>query len=202
MTTQKQLEALAKQQRLPVAFDVIDRQLDLFDGASFSAVGNVTDRPVKRLKKAQAKKTQPSARKIALAKSVAEAVSPLKLRAVNEAMLVLRNLGCSYMVLDPQGVMHPHGDLSALMPQQKVKAKPMSTRAPRGSVLCYYKPLIDNLQPGDLVTVPYTSSTGVKYPPKTLHSSISSYTNRTWGAGSITASFNHKAKQLEVLRLK
>lgn len=199
MTTQKQLEALAKQQRLPVAFDVIDRQLDLFDNAAFSAVGSVTNRPAKRLKKTQAKKTQPSARKIALAKGAAEAVSPLKLRAVNEAMLVLRNLGCSYMVLDPQGVMHPHGDLSALMPQQKVQK---TTKLARGSVICHYKPLIENLQPGDLVAVPYTSSTGVKYPPKTLQSSISSFTNRIWGAGSITASFNHKEKQVEVLRLK
>lgn len=114
---------------------------------------------------------------------------PIVVRAVEQALETLSKLGCVYHA-QFNGKDYTNGQLA-------------TAKLKRASTTCYgdraehYKPFIKDLQPGDVVDVPFGNFHGAD-----LQSSISAWAVSNWGTKSFMTTVNKKTKVVEVLRLK
>ena len=114
---------------------------------------------------------------------------PIVVRAVEQALSTLSKLGCVYHA-QFNGKDYTNGQLAT------AKFKRASTTC-YGDRAEYYKPFIKDLQPGDVVDVPFDKFSGTD-----LQSSIGAWAVGHWGTKSFMTTVNKKTKVVEVLRLK
>lgn len=117
-------------------------------------------------------------------------LTSLQLEQLKRIEVVLTNMGCTYAIRDPDGVMH--GDLDALT-NKKSKRGPM--KFPRGTVRNYFRPFVENLKEGEAAMVPYDV-----YDPYSLQSNIGSYLSSLWGAKTFVTTQRPELKSVEILR--
>lgn len=120
----------------------------------------------------------------------------LKNQALEDLLKALRNLGCTYFVIDEGGAEFKHGDVFANV---KVKANKLNRRPlnyKMGELSNYLRPFIKDLKAGDAVVVP-----GGDYGAVVLQSSLTSLCNRTFGKGKCMTRTNTEENTIEVLRV-
>jgi hypothetical protein len=66
----------------------------------------------------------------------------------------------------------------------------------------HYKPIIENLPVGEVVSIPFRTVTGVNLSVSGLNSAVTAWIATNWGTDSSTTHINRKTKAIEVLRLK
>jgi hypothetical protein len=115
----------------------------------------------------------------------------LEQKALNRLLEGLRNLGCSYVVIDKDGADYTYGD--AL---KKGQPKKGNKYGHYGALREYYGPWLKDLAPGDTVEIPAKDFDLVD-----IQSGVCSKAVTEWGPGSCITSMNRTKNVLEVLRV-
>lgn len=111
-------------------------------------------------------------------------------KALNQLLVGLQNLGCSYVVIDKDGADYTFGD--ALKKGQKKRPR----KYPYGSIREYYYPWIKDLAPGDSTVVPAGS-----FSIEDIQSGIGAKAAALWGPGTFVTSLDRSSNSVEVLRV-
>ena len=130
---------------------------------------------------------------------------PLNLRTLEGALLVIRNLGYTYVVekAGDTSEVYKHGTLTsieAVKPAKAAKNK-KSFRYEKGYLKNYVEPHMRNMKVGELLELSNQHPDGTSISLYSLQSSICNAAGNLWGFGSVTTSMNPKNKTVEVLRL-
>ena len=113
----------------------------------------------------------------------------LKQKAIEQSLKALQNLGCSYIVADPDVNKHEHGSLK--------KKRPKKERSyPYGALRAHYGPYILDLKPGENAIVPSNGFDLID-----IQSGISAKSVALWGKGSFVTTINREKDHVEVLRV-
>ena len=111
------------------------------------------------------------------------------------SLAALKATGAKYIVVMPDGTTYSQGDLKLEIPKPEKKRK-RGLEHPIGTITKHYMPYINELQPGEMVEIPYD-----KFRPEVLVSGISSRAVGMWGKGSTMTAQNPAKKVVEVLRV-
>lgn len=111
----------------------------------------------------------------------------LKQKAIEQSLKALQNLGCSYIVADPDGNKHQHGNIG-----KNGKAR----KYPHGALSAHYSPFIVNLRPGESAIIP-----GNGFELISLQSGTCSKAVELWGKGSVVTAIDRDKNHVEVLRM-
>jgi hypothetical protein len=115
----------------------------------------------------------------------------LQHKAFNQLLEGLRNLGCSYVVIDKDGADYTYGDAF-----KKERQKKGAKYGRYGALRDYYGPWLTDLAPGDTVEIPAKDFDLVD-----IQSGVCSKAVTEWGPGSCITSMNREKNVLEVLRV-
>jgi len=113
-------------------------------------------------------------------------------KAIEQFQEVLIKAGAKYKIILEDGTQY--GDLEVV---EKKVIKRRSSLLPFGTISNYFKPYVEELTVGDVVSIPFD-----KFDPETLRGSVASWAVYKWGKGATTTMLNHESNQVEVLRLK
>ena len=114
-------------------------------------------------------------------------MNELKTRAITSLLQGLQNLKCSYLVVMEDGKRYEFGNLK----QKKARGK-----YEYGAMRKYYGPLIDGIQPGEVVEIK-----GNAFDVIDLQSGISAWGSQKFGKGALMTSVNRDKNVIEVLRI-
>ncbi|RPJ30103.1 MAG: hypothetical protein EHM17_00375 [Verrucomicrobiaceae bacterium] len=109
--------------------------------------------------------------------------------ALDRAVLLLNSIKAKYKIISPDGT--EYGEL-VLAP---VKTKRVSAH-PIGEMSNYYRPMVIDMQPGDMRIVP-----AGKYELEGLRGTMSGWFTARWGKGAVITSVNKLNNTIEVLRV-
>lgn len=123
-------------------------------------------------------------------------MSNIKQVVLAKTLKTLAALGAEYIIKDSEGNMHTLGALTLAEPEPEKKRMPRSG-VPHGALSKHIANHVNNMQVGDVVCVPMYSGGNMK----SLHSTVSSYTLKRWGAGSSTTHRDADNNCIEVMRL-
>ena len=115
---------------------------------------------------------------------------------LERSLAALKATGAKFIIVMPDGTTHSQGDLKLAEPEKGKPKRKRGAEHPIGAISAYYLPLIQNMQPGQLVEVPYD-----KFRPEVLVSGISSRAVGMWGKNSAVTARNPEKKVIEVLRV-
>lgn len=93
-----------------------------------------------------------------------------------------------------QSEMGEFGDLK-LEPPKKKKIIRNPSNVPYGAIRQYALPFIQNMQPGDIVSIPIN-----EYIAENLRGNVCSWCTTAWGKKTYTSSYNKTTKAIEVYR--
>lgn len=113
-------------------------------------------------------------------------------KAIEQFQEVLVKAGAKYKIILEDGTQY--GDLEVA---EKKVIKRRSSLLPMGTISNYFKPFVEQIEVGDVVSIPFNS-----FDAETLRGSLASWAVTNWGKGTTTTMVNHKTNQIEVLRLK
>jgi hypothetical protein len=85
-----------------------------------------------------------------------------------------------------------HGSLVVGIPKSK---RSSALNLPMGTMRDYVMPYVVNLQPGELVEIPFG-----EYPPENVRSNAGAWASGKWGRGTYTSTINHKSRVVELYR--
>lgn len=112
---------------------------------------------------------------------------------VEQMLNKLQIMGCSYQVMLSDGTLHTHKLEAFDTRKRRDTDKPYAF----GDIKKHYDPYIQNLKPGDVVSVPCTDVLTLA----NIQGSLTAHLSHVWGAGNYTTYSNKDAKTLEVMRL-
>lgn len=115
---------------------------------------------------------------------------------LERSLAALKATGAKYIVVMPDGTTHTQGDLKLAGPEKEKRRRKRGIEHPIGAISAYYLPLIKDMQPGQIVEVPYD-----RFRPEVLVSGISSRAVEMWGKSSAVTARNPEKKVIEVLRV-
>jgi hypothetical protein len=119
----------------------------------------------------------------------------VKQQALNRALVLLKAVGCKYFVVGPDDVRYVEGDLHIAEPSpEKKRIRKMHRK--HGDLVRYYRPLIQNMEVGNCVSVPYGPFDSER---EELAGAISAWCAQNWGAK--TAMTHTTDTEVEVLRI-
>jgi hypothetical protein len=177
-------------------FRIKPGQMDLFDNAPSTPM---VAEPTKKSKASTPTRTGRVGKKLSAANKSMDLIQ----RTIEESAEILRNLGCEYIIVTRDGRALEHGELPARLRQQAAPATPKkSKRLPPGTYSSHYKPIIENLPVGEVVSIPFRTVTGVNLSVSGLNSAVTAWIATNWGTDCSTTHINRKTKVIEVLRLK
>jgi len=113
---------------------------------------------------------------------------------LQRSLAALKATGAKYIIVMPDGTVHTQGDLK-LASEEKPKRK-RCVDHPYGTITAYYMPYINDLEPGNIVEIPFD-----RFKPEVLISGISSRAVTWWGKGSVVTAQNKQKKVVEVMRV-
>ncbi len=121
-------------------------------------------------------------------------VPTIIMRAINQSLKALRNLGCSYVVKSGN-LEWQHGEIAKPQPQSKSRLP--KDGKPYGERSQYLMEFISNLQIGKVVEIPFKD-----YDMNRLQSTVASRCGMMYGQQCVTTHVNRKRNVLEVLRVQ
>lgn len=110
--------------------------------------------------------------------------------ALNKAIALLDAIKAEYKIIAPNG--REYGTLKVVPPKKRT-----SSGVPWGEIANYYRPLVQDLKPGDMVLVPAKN-----YDIESLRGSMAGWFTTNWGKGSAITSVNRNDNVVEVLRVQ
>ena len=116
---------------------------------------------------------------------------------LERSLAALRATGAKFIIVMPDGTTHSQGDLKLVDPENEKSRRKRNFQHPHGAISAYYLPLIKDMQPGQIVEVPYD-----KFSPEILVSGISSRAGIMWGRNSTVTARNPTKQVVEVLRVR
>lgn len=126
---------------------------------------------------------------------------PLPLRTLEGTLLILRNLGYSYVV-EKDGEAYKHGIVSIPTASKVTTTKKKKTyKYPKGYLKDFIEPQMKNMKVNDLLEISNKHPDGTDISLYSLQSGAGNAAGKFWGIGSVTTSMNPKNKTVEVLRL-
>jgi hypothetical protein len=115
--------------------------------------------------------------------------------ALNNLNALERRGLVSFKVIDAAG--EEHGALEVV--KKKVKKNAERQRRlplyPRGDLMAYYKPFLDNIKPDDIALIPFGS-----FDVETLRGSVCAWCSHEWGNKTYSSTVNKDKKLIEVYR--
>lgn len=115
---------------------------------------------------------------------------------IGECINKLKVTGSIFKIILPNGETVVH-DPDELLSKRKHNPDPNRPYA-HGDLCKRYKPLIENMKPGDVACVPYDDL----HPAEKLQSSMTAWMSSTWGKQTYQSITNKDTGHIEVLRLK
>lgn len=106
--------------------------------------------------------------------------------AISRAVAILKNMGCQYQIVTPEGVV-----IGGIEKRRRAKSK-----YKHGEVLHYLLPYIVDLEAGSVAQIPFGP-----YDSKNVASSLSGYCTRVWGKESYTYETNAAGNGVTILRI-
>lgn len=85
-----------------------------------------------------------------------------------------------------------HGSLVVGTPKTK---RSTALNLPMGTMRDYVMPYVVNLQPGELVEIPFG-----EYPPENVRSNACAWASGKWGSGTYTSTINRNSSVVELYR--
>jgi hypothetical protein len=111
--------------------------------------------------------------------------------ALARALKTLDAIGAQYAVIYSA---EKYGTLElAPPPRQRKDGLP---QYPRGETYAYYWPIIEHMEPGDVVKVPFG-----RFDSTVLSSNISATCSHAWGSGSYVTKRDMDAQNVDILRI-
>lgn len=123
-------------------------------------------------------------------------MSNIKQITLDRTLKTLAALGAEYIIKDSEGNVHTLGALTLAEPEPEKKRLPRSG-VPHGALSKHIANFVDSMQVGDVVCVPMYGGGNMR----SLHSTVSSYTLKKWGAGNSTTHRDATKNCVEVMRL-
>lgn len=118
----------------------------------------------------------------------------LKTVALQKALAQLNAIGAMYKIIMPDGA--EYGTLVAVPPKPEKERKRRPNMYPKGEMIAYWMPFMENAKPGDVVLIPKD-----KFDLESLRGGITSWCTRNWGSDSvITAKRDDQVEILVVYR--
>ena len=114
----------------------------------------------------------------------------LQHKAFNQLLEGLRNLGCSYVVIDKDGADYTYGDAF------KKGARKKGYKYGFGALREYYGPWLKDLEPGGTTEIPCD-----KFDIIAIQAGVANLASDMWGSGSFMTSRNKERNSLEVIRI-
>lgn len=111
--------------------------------------------------------------------------------ALERAIAMLKAANATFAVITESGEEIIHGDIQIV---KKADLKRKKKDRPLGALVNHYGPIVKNMSPGDVVTVPAND-----FVPQELRSAISAWACEHWGAKSAITSV--RPEGVEVLRI-
>jgi len=113
-------------------------------------------------------------------------MSALHTKALNQTVALLSGMGFNFAIIDLDGV--KHGTLEVFVKPKKEFVQSFKE---------YVSPILENLQVGELIAVPFNEYDGGE-----LQSNICARAFTRWGDRSVMTAIKRDKKIIEVLRLK
>jgi hypothetical protein len=110
-----------------------------------------------------------------------------------KALAVIKASGAKFRIVMPSG--EQFGDLPIAAPEPERKRRKL--RHPYGVLRAYYLPFVKDIQPGQVIDVPFGN-----FLPGPLMSGISAHFCHSLGNGKVTTAINRDRKVIEVLRVE
>jgi hypothetical protein len=111
--------------------------------------------------------------------------------ALSRALKTLNAIGAQYAVVYND---ETYGTLKlAPLPRQRKDGLPQYKH---GETYAYFWPIMQNMQPGDVVKVPFD-----RFDSTVLSSNISAHCSRAWGSGNYVTKRDMDAKNVDILRI-
>jgi hypothetical protein len=121
---------------------------------------------------------------------------PLNLRTLEGALLVIRNLGYTYVVekAGDTSEVYKHGTLTSIEAVKPAKAakKRKAFRYEKGYLKSFVHPQMCNMKVGELIEISNQHPDGTAISLYSLQSAASNAAGSFWGFGSVTTSMNPK----------
>ncbi len=114
----------------------------------------------------------------------------LKTIAVQRAINLLNSSGAKYKIVMPDG--SEYGELQIAAPEKQKRER----RYPMGYMRSYYRPLIENMKPGDIVRVPVS-----EFDLESLQSGLCAYASANWGNQSAITRRAPEHNAVEIMRV-
>jgi len=115
----------------------------------------------------------------------------VKTIAFERAIKTLEAVGCAFCVIDPDG--KKHGFLEVVQTKTRTRSQ---NKYPRGTVINYLKPLIGNLQPGEVGHI-----CAKKFGKIHTGKYVSAASIKLWGKGNAIVSYVKEKDEVQVLRV-
>lgn len=116
----------------------------------------------------------------------------LKIQTTEQALRVLRAVGAKFIVVDPAGATHMHGDLRLAEPEPERKRK---QHVPMGTYHKIYHPVVRDMQPGSSGKIIVPEGLDIEG----LRGSLTAWCSKNWEAGNYCTQI--EGRTIEVLRV-
>ena len=113
-------------------------------------------------------------------------------KTIAKAVELLKASGAKFKVISPNG--EEFGELEVAAEKSK------TFRFTRGELSQFYKPVLENLQVGQVAT--FKNPDPTKYDIEDFRSSACSWISKEWGNGAHTSTIDRTFDTLEILRVK
>ena len=113
-------------------------------------------------------------------------------KTIAKAVELLKASGAKFKVISPNG--EEFGELEVAVEKKK------TFRYAHGELASFYKPLLENLQPGEVAM--FKNPDPSKYDIEDFRSSACSWISKEWGNGAHTSTIDRRFDTLEILRVK
>ena len=117
-------------------------------------------------------------------------------RAVATLQVIHRQTGVEFLIYSPKHGIQEGTIQPPKMPKGSTKKTRVRSYLPLGTLINYYLPLIENMQPDELIQIPV-----LDFNIESLQSSIVSKGGQMWGRGTVTCVQSPDKKTVEVWRL-
>ena len=108
--------------------------------------------------------------------------------ALKRALSLLIAIKAEYKVILPDGT--EHGTLEVVRKKKRVFKYGL------GEMSAYYRPLVSDMQPGDMRIVPAD-----RFDSEHLRGTMTGWFTKMWGRGAVITSINREDNTIEVLRV-
>lgn len=119
----------------------------------------------------------------------------VKIEALQRALKLLAAAGCKYAIIDADG--KKYGELEVAEQKSRTRIPGLH---PRGTYKAHFVPMLKDVKPGSMITIPYGQFSGSKKDKDTLRSAVCGWCSNHWGNQTYISHMNETG--IELLRVE